>query len=69
MAKNSAPITFSKEGDLVVKNKKFKKSDILAFGVCLIVSLVIWIYATNVEINKANELEKLQEDLKITQQA
>lgn len=43
------------QGELIVKNKKFKKSDILVFCVCLVVSLVIWIYATNVELNKANE--------------
>ena len=47
----------SKEGDLVVKNKKFKKSDVLAFVVCIIVALVIWLYATNVELKN----EKLNE--------
>ena len=54
---------------VVVKNKKFKKSDILAFGICLVVALIIWIYATNVQMNDAKELEKLQEELKTTQQA
>ena len=39
-----------KKGELIVKNKKFKKSDILAFCICLVVSLAIWIYATNVEL-------------------
>lgn len=56
-----------KEGHLVVKNKKFKKSDIVAFGVCLIVALVIWIYATNSEMNKEKELESLKEELSVTQ--
>lgn len=54
-----ARVSISKEGDLVVKNKKFKKSDVLAFCVCLIVALVIWLYATNVDINKAKEFEEL----------
>ena len=53
-------VAISKEGDLVVKNKKFKKSDIFAFCVCLLVALVIWLYATNVEINKEKEHDVLQ---------
>lgn len=60
-------VTISKEGDLVVKNKKFKKTDVLAFCVCLIVALVIWLYATNVEINKAKEHEALQGDISTVQ--
>lgn len=68
MAKGKRSIEISKEGDLVVKNKKFKKSDIFAFGICLVVALVIWIYATNVKMNETREIEKLQEELKITQQ-
>ena len=39
-----------KRGEVIVKNKKFKRSDILAFGICVMVALVIWIYATNVEL-------------------
>lgn len=58
-----------KDEHLVVKNKKFKKSDIVAFGVCLIAALVIWIYATNSEINKEKELESLKEELAVTQNA
>lgn len=34
---------------LVVKNKRYKKGDILAFGLCLLAALVIWVYATNAE--------------------
>lgn len=45
---------------LVVKKKKFKKSDILVFGVCLIASLLVWLYATNLQ-KTAKEKEK--EDL------
>ena len=48
-----------KEGYLVVKNKKFKVSDMLA--------LVIWIYATNVEMSKEKNLENLKEELSVTQ--
>ncbi len=44
-------------GELIVKNKKFKKSDILAFGICLAVALVIWVYATNVEMKVHKEPE------------
>ena len=59
----------SDSGIIVVKNKKVKKNDILAFIICLVVALVIWIYATNVKMNDTTELEKLQEELKTTQQA
>ena len=56
-----------KEGYLVVKNKKFKVSDMLALGICLVLALVIWIYATNVEMNKEKDLETLKEELSVTQ--
>ena len=39
------------EQQLVVKNKKYKKGDILAFALCLLAALFIWVYATNVEAN------------------
>ncbi len=58
-----------KEGTLVVKSKKFKKSDIVAFGICLLVALVIWIYATNVELNEQKTLETLKEELGTAQKA
>ena len=45
------------QGNLVVKNKKFKKSDIIAFGVCILVALFIWIYASNVKINNQSKVE------------
>ncbi len=48
-------------GDLVVKNKKFKKGDVLAFGLCIIAALIIWIYATNHEIEDQKRLEELHE--------
>lgn len=58
-----------KKGQLVVKSKKFKKSDIVAFGICLLVALVIWIYATNVELNEKKTLETLKEELGTAQKA
>ena len=51
------------EQRLVVKNKKYKKGDILAFVLCLLAALIIWIYATNVEVDQAREHEELLEDL------
>jgi hypothetical protein len=51
-----------KEGTLVVKNKKFKKTDIIAFGVCLFVALFIWIYASNVKMNSEKHTEVNNEE-------
>ena len=36
------------ERGLVVKNKKYNKTDLIAFGVCLLAAIVIWTHATNV---------------------
>lgn len=69
MAEKNRKRGLLKEGHLVVKSKKFKKSDIIAFGICLLVALVIWIYATNVEMNDKRELETLKEELGTTQKA
>ena len=41
--------TDSQEVRLEVKKKRFNKSDVLIFGVCLIASLLIWLYASNIE--------------------
>ena len=49
------------------KNEKFKRADIIAFVICLVAALVIWIYATNSEINKGKEFESLKEELAVTQ--
>ncbi|MBQ5633411.1 MAG: hypothetical protein IIV11_00845 [Clostridia bacterium] len=35
------------ERGLVVKNKKYNKTDLIAFGVCLLAAIVIWTHATN----------------------
>ena len=40
---------------VVVKKKKFSKSDILVFGVCLVVSLLVWLYATNLQKTAAEK--------------
>ena len=38
---------------LVVKNKRYKKSDVVAIVICLLAALLIWVHATNIE--KAEE--------------
>ena len=38
-----------KNTKLVVKKKRIKKSDILVFGVCLIASVFVWLYASNLQ--------------------
>ena len=55
MAKEKQKILSSTEGHIVVKNKKFKKSDIIVFCVCIVISLLIWVYATNVEQRNAEK--------------
>ena len=67
--KKEKKVGFSKEGDLVVKNKKFKRSDILVFCVCLIVAFVIWLYATNLEMNNEKEHDVMQGDVPTVQTA
>ena len=59
----------NKKSELIVKNQKFKKSDILAFGICLIVALVIWVYAINVEMKEQQEPESVPTETETTQQA
>ena len=60
MAKEKNTSVSVQEGHIVVKNKKFKISDIVMFLVCVIISLVIWIYATNVEKKEAQKLDNIQ---------
>ncbi len=40
------------ERGLVVKNKKYNKTDLIAFGVCLLAAILIWIHATNLRYNE-----------------
>lgn len=42
----------SNERGLVVKNKKYNKTDVIAFVVCLLAALVVWIHATNTELKQ-----------------
>jgi len=65
MAKEKNNSVSVKEGHIVVKNKKFKISDIVMFLVCVVVSLVIWIYATNVEEKKAQDAAQKLEDITV----
>lgn len=51
------------EQRLVVKNKKYKKNDIFAFAVCLIVALLIWIHATNVQNSQMQKQDELYDAL------
>ena len=69
MAKEKNTSVSVQEGHIVVKNKKFKISDIVTFLVCVVVSLVIWIYATNVEKKEAQKLEDIQAELQTVQKA
>lgn len=39
----------AKQQRLVVKNKRYKKSDIVAGIICLLAALLIWVHATNIE--------------------
>ena len=67
MAKEKQKLLSSTEGHIVVKNKKFKKSDIVVFCVCVVISLVIWIYATNLENKEAAQNKEPPKDPPTTQ--
>ena len=45
---------------VAVKKKRFKKSDILVLGVCIIAASLIWMYASNLE--KKADAEKINPD-------
>jgi hypothetical protein len=51
----------NKNSDTAKSIKKFKKSDILVFAICLVVSTVIWAYASNVE--KTKEEKELSKEI------
>ena len=34
---------------IAVRKKRFKKSDILVFAICLVASILIWLYASNID--------------------
>ena len=47
---------------LAVKRKRFKKFDVLVFGVCIVASVLIWMYASNLQ-KKAAEKEISKDDI------
>ena len=49
-----------KSTNLVVKKKRIKKSDILVFSVCLVASIMVWMYASNLQ--KAAQEKELNND-------
>ena len=52
-------VSEEKSTKLVVKKKRIKKSDILVFGVCLVASVVVWMYASNLQKTaQEKELDK-----------
>ena len=42
------------------KKRRFKKSDILVFVACIVASVAIWLYASNIE--KKDEAEKIKKE-------
>lgn len=52
MSEKDISTAASKERGLVVKNKKYNKTDLIAFAICLLAALVIWIHATNVRYHE-----------------
>ena len=47
---------------LAVKRKRFKKMDVLVFGVCIVASVLIWLYASDLQ-KKAAEKEISKDDI------
>ena len=47
---------------LAVKRKRFKKFDVLVLGVCIVASVLIWMYASNLQ-KKAAEKEISKDDI------
>lgn len=48
---------------IAVKRKRFKKSDILVLGVCLVASCLIWLYASNLQ--KTAEQKEISKDKEV----
>lgn len=51
------------EVSVAVKRKRFKKLDLLMLGVCLVVSLLIWLYASNLQ--KTAEQKEMTKDKEV----
>ena len=47
---------------LAVKRKRFKKMDVLVFGACIVASVLIWLYASDLQ-KKAAEKEISKDDI------
>ena len=61
MAKNEKKNLAVEEGHIVVKNKKFKITDIILFAVCIVIAFVIWMYASNAEHKAQKPEDKIPE--------
>lgn len=59
--------TAQNERGLVVKNKKYNKTDLIAFGVCLLVAVVIWTYATNLRYKEEQSNNDTSDPVQDTQ--
>ena len=55
--------TVESEVNVAVKRKRFKKLDFLMLGVCLIVALLIWLYASNLQ--KTAEQKEMTKDKEV----
>ena len=69
MAKKQNKNLSVEEGHIVVKNKKFKISDIILFFVCIVISFVIWMYASNAEHKEQLPNDESQEEISTVQEA
>ena len=69
MAKKQNKNLSVEEGHIVVKNKKFKISDIILFFVCIVISFVIWMYASNAEQKEQLPNDESQEEISTVQEA
>ena len=69
MAKKQNKNLSVEEGHIVVKNKKFKISDIILFFVCIVISFVIWMYASNLEQKEQLPNDESQEEISTIQEA
>lgn len=58
MSEKDISTAASNERGLVVKNKKYNKTDLIAFIVCLVVALVIWVHATNTRYSEEQNREE-----------
>lgn len=58
MSEKEINTTAANERGLVVKNKKYNKTDLIAFIICLLVALAIWIHATNTRYHEEQNREE-----------